>query len=111
MLARLHIGGRHSFAPRVIPCVGAPFQISIWGGFLMRTGRLAVLPLVMCCGLAATPSVNAQVAAGNEFTYQGELKFMGSPLTGTADLEFRLYDDAAGTNQIGLTLFADNWTI
>ncbi|MCA9277594.1 MAG: hypothetical protein H6815_02255 [Phycisphaeraceae bacterium] len=38
------------------------------------------------------------------FTYQGTLAWQGSPFTGTADVQFELYDAVNGGNQIGPTL-------
>lgn len=43
-----------------------------------------------------------------EFTYQGSLKDGASPANGNYDFEFRLYDAAAGGNQIGLTIVSRN---
>jgi hypothetical protein len=40
-------------------------------------------------------------AVGSAFTYQGQLKSGGEPVTDTCDMEFRLYADAAGTTQVG----------
>ncbi|MCH8210312.1 MAG: tail fiber domain-containing protein [Planctomycetes bacterium] len=40
------------------------------------------------------------------FTYQGRLLWSGEPYDGLADLTFKLFDSAAGANQIGPTLFA-----
>ena len=40
------------------------------------------------------------------FTYQGRLLWSGEPYDGLADLTFKLFNSAAGANQIGLTLFA-----
>jgi hypothetical protein len=43
------------------------------------------------------------LALGTAFTYQGQLIKSGVPLTDTCDLRFRLFDAAAGGNQIGST--------
>ncbi len=45
------------------------------------------------------------------FTFQGELKAAGSPVTGTYDLQFRLYDAASAGTQLGPTLCSDNVAI
>jgi len=42
------------------------------------------------------------------FTYQGELTNNNAPATGAYDLQFALFDAAAGLTQIGPTLCADN---
>src|SRR5262245_10935452 len=42
------------------------------------------------------------------FTYQGQLKFNGAPLTGAADLRFLLYDGAGSSTQIGSTVVLKN---
>ncbi len=48
-------------------------------------------------------------AAGTAFTYQGRLIYNGTPITGTCDLTFRLYDSAgAGAVQIGSNQVANN---
>jgi hypothetical protein len=38
---------------------------------------------------------------GTAFTYQGQLKLDGTPVSDTCDMEFRLYADAAGTSLVG----------
>lgn len=43
----------------------------------------------------------APTLAQQAITYQGQLRSAGSPFTGLADLEFRLYDQLAGGDQIG----------
>lgn len=45
---------------------------------------------------------------GTAFSYQGELQSGGQPVTGVHDLEFRLFNAAAGGTQQGATLCADN---
>ena len=53
--------------------------------------------------LAATAPVFAQPLT-NAFTYQGEFRNAGSPVTGTADFQFRLFSAASGGTQVGPTL-------
>jgi hypothetical protein len=56
---------------------------------------------VLAAGLAfalSTAAANAQ-----SFTYQGELKSAGSPVTGTFDFDLRIFNAASGGIQIGAT--------
>ena len=74
--------------------------------------RSAVLARVLASGLAASvvlPMATAPAFAQpgpvtTAFTYQGQLKSGGTLLSGTVDLEFRLFDDGAAGTQIGPTL-------
>lgn len=50
----------------------------------------------------------AQTPAGTEFSYSGRLLSGGQPVNDTADLEFALFDAAAGGTQIGGTLAANS---
>ncbi len=45
------------------------------------------------------------------FDYQGELSDAGTPATGTYDVQFALFDGAAGGVQVGPTLCADNLSV
>jgi hypothetical protein len=51
--------------------------------------------------LANAMLANAQTPLGTAFTYQGQLKQGGLPVTDTADFQFTLWDAIAGGNQIG----------
>ncbi|MGD8473007.1 MAG: pectinesterase family protein [Anaerolineae bacterium] len=46
----------------------------------------------------------AEALVGTGFTYQGQLKLDGTPVTDTCDMEFSLYADAAGTSLVGSTI-------
>src|SRR5262249_34559799 len=45
------------------------------------------------------------------FTFQGQLASNAAPVTGTYDLQFRLFDAATGGAQVGPTLCANNITV
>lgn len=45
---------------------------------------------------------------GTAFTYQGVLADTGSPANGIYDLEFRVFEAAAGGTQVGTTIVMDN---
>lgn len=60
---------------------------------------LRALPLALL--LAAAPLALEAQALGSVFTYQGELRTAGGPANASFDMEFRLYDAAAGGAQIG----------
>ncbi|UCG17416.1 MAG: hypothetical protein JSV19_05175 [Phycisphaerales bacterium] len=63
--------------------------------------RISGLFLAM---LAAPVAVSGQpYEVGTTFTYQGQLKDAGEPVSDTCDFEFELYDAAAGGSQVGGT--------
>lgn len=63
--------------------------------------RRCVLTLVaLACGVPAF----AQTPAGTAFTYQGQLKDGGAPVSGVRAFEFRLYDAATYGAQVGTTV-------
>lgn len=70
----------------------------------MSCNRAAiVLATVLCFAPVLASSAQAAFDAG--FTYQGKLAdSAGNPITGTRELTFRLFDAAAGGNQIGGTI-------
>lgn len=53
----------------------------------------------------------ASATAQSTFSYQGVLRQGGEPLSGTADLQFRLYSAESGGSQIGSTLTIADVTI
>jgi hypothetical protein len=74
--------------------------------------RFALLPgIILAIALLgfparATSSPSPAVLAaplGTAFTYQGQLKLNGQPVTGTCDIQFSLYDAASGGSQVGST--------
>ena len=69
------------------------------------TKRVIVVVSLMVAMALAFVSVRAEPQAepvGSAFTYQGQLKSGGEPVTDACDMEFRLYADAGGTSQVGL---------
>ncbi len=73
--------------------------------FLVATillASLAGLALAQGSGQAPSQAENTSVAPmGTAFTYQGVLRYKGSPVSGTYDFRFRLYDAQTGGSQIG----------
>ena len=66
--------------------------------------RVMVVLAVVVAMVLAFASVWAGPQAepvGTAFTYQGQLKLAGTPVTDDCDMEFRLYADAGGTSQVG----------
>ncbi len=60
--------------------------------------------VVILAALFAFPAL----AQSTAFTYQGELKQSGVPVTGAHDLQFRLFDALSGGVQIGATQCSNN---
>ena len=67
--------------------------------------RFVQAALVACSLLLA---IQAQAS---EITYQGQLKFGGAPFTGTANLEFRLFNQLTGGAQVGPVVTRPNWPV
>jgi len=65
----------------------------------LRTLIIIAIVLILSSGPAA-----AQQAGGTAWTYQGQLTQSGSPVTGTCDFQFALYDAASSGSQVGSTL-------
>lgn len=64
--------------------------------------RTALLTLGTVLGLAF--SASAQTLVGTAFTYQGRLTDGGGAANGSYDLQFKLFDAAAGGSQVGATV-------
>src|SRR5262245_21050681 len=67
----------------------------------------AVLLLLAC----AANFASAQTPLGTSFTYQGQLKQAGVPVSATADFQFRLFGVPIGGSQIGTTQSVNNVTV
>ncbi len=67
-------------------------------------------PILFACVLVtgAASSAPAQTAVGSALTYQGELRQSGSPVSGTADLRFRLYTAETSGSQVGSEVAVNN---
>ena len=69
---------------------------------------LALLSLLAVIGVLPPTLAQAQ---SSSFTYQGQLRQSGEPFTGTADLEFRLFDQLVSGSQIGSTESVSDWPV
>lgn len=56
-------------------------------------------------------AISVSLQAATTVTYQGRLDLSGGPLTGTADLEFRLYNSPSGCCQQGPTESRPDWPV
>lgn len=66
-----------------------------------------MLRILMLCLLACTSAA----AQDSTITYQGQLRQAGTPFTGLANLEFRLFDASSGGGQVGSEQTRLNWPI
>ncbi|MDY7078233.1 MAG: hypothetical protein SXV54_15060 [Chloroflexota bacterium] len=78
--------------------------------FLRLVGPLA-LAVLMVSGVTLAQGIagpqtpqDGTDALGTGFTYQGQLKKDGSPVDGTCEMTFRLYDTAEGGSQVGVAI-------
>lgn len=67
-----------------------------------RRARPLLAVLLSLAAVAAL--VGPAFAQDSRFTYQGQLKQSGVPVNATPDLEFRLFDQPQGGNQVGPTV-------
>lgn len=80
---------------------------------ILLISSMWVLSLVLVGTLTAQASQPAapQLAASTAFTHQGQIKRNGALFTGTCDLRFSLWDDAANGAQQGATLTVNAITV
>ena len=71
--------------------------------------RIATFISIVSAALTI-PIATAQ-PLGSEWTYQGLIKMMGSPLNDTADFQFSLWDAEVGPNMIGAVVAVNNVTV
>lgn len=75
-----------------------------------KRNLVVVLTTLLCVAIVGSAAVRAEtpqapdVAVASTFTYQGQIKRLGTLFTGTCDLEFRLWDSATGGLQQGSML-------
>lgn len=70
----------------------------------LLTLSAVLLVLTSAGGAIAAPLASPlQQSAGSAFTYQGQLSQTGSPVTGTCDFQFSLWDAANAGDQVGST--------
>lgn len=78
-----------------------------------RKSIVVFIITLVCVGLAGSAAAQsdkpeaADVAVPASFTYQGQIKRSGALFTGTCDMQFKLWDAAAGGTQQGTTLAAN----
>ena len=82
-----------------------------------QRSRVSVLVLVLCMvavfvGLSYAQETGQQVEGrpavplGSAFTYQGQLRLAGEPVSDDCTLAFQLYDEGTGGNQVGSAITA-----
>ena len=75
------------------------------------TGRRLALWVIGAIVAVGPIALHAQTPAGSAFTYQGQVKRIGSPLNDTADFEFTLWDAESGGSAIGAVSAVENITV
>jgi trimeric autotransporter adhesin len=70
--------------------------------------RVLMHSLIMITAMLASGLLLAQDSA---ITYQGQLRQSGQPFNGTANLEFRLYDQLTEGSQVGAIEVRNNWPV
>ncbi len=75
--------------------------------------KRSIRQLLLAAAFCAAPGMIASAATpqGTSFTYQGRLTDSGAPANGLFDIELRLYDAAAGGNQIGSTVTLNDQSV
>jgi hypothetical protein len=61
--------------------------------------------------LAASVLPLPAASQGTAITYQGQLRLDGEPFTGTANLQFQLFDALVDGGQVGQTIVRTNWPV
>ncbi|MBU0639236.1 MAG: hypothetical protein KKB50_10265, partial [Planctomycetes bacterium] len=67
----------------------------------MNARRCLIVPLAVA-SLVLPSALHAQTQIGTAFSYQGQLKKTGQPVSNTADFQFSLWNAATGGSQLGL---------
>ncbi len=82
------------------------------GRVALRLSLLVALAVLLCSGPAGAqgPSLTGQAVLGSGFTYQGRLLDGGVPVSGSYDLQFKLFDAATGGTEKG-TLDIPDWAV
>jgi hypothetical protein len=81
---------------------------------MSTVSRVCVRPLVLALALAGAGLVPVAARAAPQlpdFTYQGRLTQNGAPANGSFDLQFQLFDEAEGGNQVGATLVEPDFPV